>query len=76
MYISIIIYLCEYMRVYISIYMYICGRMYGSININIHIYTLSTVFGNSPGDWGSIPGRVIPKTQKMVIDASLLNTQH
>ena len=25
---------------------------------------------------GSIPGRVIPKTQKMVLDASLLNTQH
>ena len=28
-------------------------------------------------DLGSIPGRVIPKTQKkMVLDASLLNTQH
>ena len=24
----------------------------------------------------SMPGRVIPKTQKMVLDASLLNTQH
>ena len=24
----------------------------------------------------SIPGRVIPKTQKIVLDASLLNTQH
>ena len=33
-------------------------------------------FFNSLGDWGSIPGRVIPKTQKMVLDASLLNTQH
>ena len=29
-----------------------------------------------PGDLGSLPGRVIPKTQKMVLDASLLNTQH
>ena len=29
-----------------------------------------------PGDLGSVPGRVIPKTQKMVLDASLLNTQH
>ena len=28
------------------------------------------------GDLGSIPSRVIPKTQKMVLDASLLNTQH
>ena len=34
------------------------------------------VFANSPGDVGSIPGRVIPKTQKMLLDASLLNTQH
>ena len=25
---------------------------------------------------GSIPGRVMPKTQKMVLDAALLNTQH
>ena len=34
------------------------------------------VFANGPGDLGSIPGRVIPKTQKMVLDAFLLNTQH
>ena len=34
------------------------------------------VFTNGPGDVGLIPGRVIPKTQKMVLDASLLNTQH
>ena len=35
-----------------------------------------TVFANGPGDLGSIPIWVIPKTQKMVLDASLLNTQH
>ena len=29
-----------------------------------------------PGDLGSIPGRVILKTQKIVLDATLLNTQH
>ena len=34
------------------------------------------VFSNCPGDRGSIPGRVIPKTQKMVFDAALLSTQH
>ena len=34
------------------------------------------VFANGPGDRGSIPDRVISKTQKMVFDASLLNTQH
>ena len=26
--------------------------------------------------WGSIPGRVIPKTKKMVLDATLHNTKH
>ena len=34
------------------------------------------VFTNGLGDQGSIPGRVIPKTQKMVLDVSLFNTQH
>ena len=33
------------------------------------------VFANSQGDLGSIPGRVIPKTLKMVLDTSWLNTQ-
>ena len=33
------------------------------------------VFANGLGDLDSIPGRVMPKTQKMVLDASLLNTQ-
>ena len=33
------------------------------------------VFSNGPGDLGSIPGCVIPKTLKMVLDTSLLNTQ-
>ena len=32
---------------------------------------MSKVFANGPGDRGSIP-----KTQKMVLDAALLNTQH
>ena len=34
------------------------------------------VFANGLGDLGSIPGRVIPKTLRMVLDASLLNTQY
>ena len=37
---------------------------------------MSRVFNNGPGDQGSIQGRDIPKTQKMVLDATLLNTQH
>ena len=34
------------------------------------------VFANGPGDLGSIPGQVIPKTLKMELDTTLLNTQH
>ena len=37
---------------------------------------MSRVSANNQGDWGSIPGQVIPKTQRMVLDATLLNTQH
>ena len=32
------------------------------------------LFTTVPGDRGSIPGGVIPKTKKMVLDASWLNT--
>ena len=43
------------------------------------LFTISMLVGRvvtiGPGDLGSIPGRVIPKTLKMVLDASLLNTQ-
>ena len=35
------------------------------------------VFATGPGDWGLIPGRVIPKTfKKMILDTSFLNTQY
>ena len=37
---------------------------------------MSRVFANGPKDRGSVLGRVIPKTQKMVLDAALLRTQH
>ena len=33
-------------------------------------------FANGPEELDSIFGRVIPKTQKMVLDAILLNTHH
>ena len=49
-------------RTYIYIYIYIIGLV-------------GRVFANGPGDLGSIPGRVIPKTLKMVLDNSLFNTQ-
>ena len=34
------------------------------------------VFANGQGDQGLIPGQVIPKIKKMVLDTSLLNTLH
>ena len=37
--------------------------------------SVGRVFTTGPGDLSSIPGRVIPKTLKMVLDTSLLNTQ-
>ena len=37
---------------------------------------MAWVFTNGLGHQGSISGRVLPKTQKMVLDPSLLNTQH
>ena len=37
---------------------------------------MSTVFASGLADWSSVPGRVISKTLKMVLDAALLSTQH
>ena len=37
---------------------------------------MARVFANCPVDLGSIAVRVIPKTQKIELDSSLLNTQH
>ena len=34
------------------------------------------VLANGPRDLGLNPGRVIPKTLRMLLDISLLNTQH
>ena len=34
------------------------------------------VFTNGPGDLDSIKGRAIPKTQKILLDASFTITQH
>ena len=34
------------------------------------------LFANGPGDRVSIPGRVIPKTQKMVLDVAFFSTQY
>ena len=53
--------------------------MYDNLKTIRHEYgngQVGRVFTYGPGDLGSIPGSVIPKTLKMVLDTSLLNTQH
>ena len=39
-------------------------------------FLVGWVFANGPRDRGSIPDRVISKTQKMLLDAPLLNIHH
>ena len=53
-------------------------KLVKNVDINVHsteLFNLYTYFANGPGDWGSIPGRVIPKTQKMVFNTTLVSTQ-
>ena len=52
------------------------GFMYCYPALNWAVGIMVRMDTNGPGGWGSIPSRVIPKTQKMVLDAALLNTQH
>ena len=58
--------MCIYIYIYIT---YICT------DTNIYRYIYVYMFDNGPGDLGSIPGHIIPKTLKMVLNTSLLNTQ-
>ena len=65
-------------------------KIYSNINksniwkIYIYIFYIQTfrltglvgrVLNNGPGDLDSVPGRFIPKTSKMILDASCLDTQ-
>ena len=59
----------------VSLYL-IHHEFYLAFIIIPNIGIMVRVFANGLGDLGSIPGQVIPKTLKMVLDASLLNTQH
>ena len=64
-----------YMKMYM-LYIWKCTCYDHYIYEKPDIGLVVRVFADGLGDLGSIPGRVIPKTQKMVFDASLLNTQH
>ena len=46
--------------------------LYATLDIGVMV----RVFANDPADLGSIPGRVKPKTQKILLDAILLKTQY
>ena len=83
--IRIYIYICLYLPITLclslalSVSVSLCLCHYLPLSLYIYIPDIGLgvrVFANCPGDLGSIPGRVIPKTQKMVLDASLLNTQY
>ena len=50
--------------------------MFANFTLNQLIGLVGRVFANGPGDQGSVPGWVIPKIQKLVIDNFLLNIQH
>ena len=50
--------------------------VYGSSGNNMAVGEMIRVFGNGLEDLCSISDRVISKTQKLVLDASLLITRH
>ena len=49
--------------------------MFFTVKLYRTIELVGRVFTNGPGDLSLIPGNVILKTLKMVLDTSLLNTQ-
>ena len=85
-YLSIIIYLhtVVWFQVFLSntndlltvVWFQVFLKNTNNLHLVIWFGLMSWEFGNGPGDLVSIPGRVIPKTLKMVLDATLLNTQH
>ena len=91
MYACICVYMCVCVLVgwflcHVSPWVILCRRhfcfissLWSKVVICIGIRAISLmnrVFANGPGDRGSIPDRVIPKTQKMILDSTLLKTQH
>ena len=77
LYIYIYIYTHKHTHAHVYIYIYIYREREREKNIrNCIIGIMVSVFANGLGNLGSIPGWVIPKTQKMVLDATLLNIQY
>ena len=57
-----------------SYYTEVSGRAL-LLSLDCLFVLVSRLFANGPGDLGSIPGHVIPKALKMILDTPLLNTQ-
>ena len=51
-----------------NVYLIILGSLYSKPFVSNKNWL--RVFANGPGDWGSVSGRIIPKTLKMVLDTS------
>ena len=66
----------SYTIIWFQVFLTNTNNLYTIIWFDQSIGLAVRVFTNGLGDQGSIIGQVIPKTQKMVLDASLLNTQH
>ena len=65
-----------YLMLYIDLFLQSLFRSLArSLARLIDIGQVGRGIANGQGDRGSIPRQVIPKTQKMVLDTSLLNTQ-
>ena len=62
--------------IYTQLYIFKYSYLIVIIIMISNYFLMSRVFTNGQGDQGSIPRRVIPKTQKIVLNAALLNTQH
>ena len=75
--INLSIYLSIYLSRYIHrySYRYTYGYVLSLSHTHTHIGLMIWVFANGPGEQGSIPAWVILKTQKMVLDATLVSTQ-
>ena len=52
------------------------GKVPYQVLLKVYYGLVGRLFANGLGEQGSIPGGVLPKTLKMVLDTSLLNTQH
>ena len=73
---SVYICLTKYFQMYALWKMFLISRISIVCRGMLDIGIMVRVFANGPRDMDSIPARVLPKTQKMVLDATLLNTQH